>query len=115
MEKKARVDVYMKDAVYIASYLNDFDGSVQDWKNAVYEIFRWDMTYGFAHQIDVKESCSSGVFVYIIAKPSYEKNILETMEDLGFRNTISRHEDIGTIECTEFPEDMLIDFAIVEY
>ena len=115
MEKKAKVNVYTEDAVHIWAYLNDFDGDVQKWKNAVYDLFRWNMTYSFAHKIDVIESRSSGVFVSIIAKPAYENNILAVMEDDGFRNVVAKHEDIGTIECTDLPEDMLIDFAIVDY
>lgn len=114
MEKKARVLVYAEDALYITSTLNDFDGDVQKWKNAVYEMFRWDMGYSFAHKIDVVESRSSGVFILLICKPKFEKSIVETMKDNGFRNIKVRHDDIGVIECTEFPDDMLIDFAIVD-
>jgi hypothetical protein len=115
MEKMARVAVYMEDAVYITSCLNDFDGGVQKWKNAVYDMFRWDMTYSFAYKIDVIESRSSGVFILLICRPKFEESIVATMEDNGFRNIKVRHEDVGHIECTEFPEDMLIDFAIVDY
>ena len=115
MGKSARVYVYTEDAVHIVSHLNDFTGNVQEWKNAVYELFRYDMTWSFAYKIDVIESRSSGVFVSIVARPAYEQSILDTMEDLGFRNTVAKHEDIGWIECTDLPEDMLVDFVIVEY
>lgn len=115
MKKKARVYIYAEDAVHIVSHLNDFVGNVQEWKNAVYELFRYDMTWSFAHKIDVIESRSSGVFVSIIAKPAYEKSILGTMEDLGFRNTVARHDDIGWIECTDLPEEMLFDYVYVAY
>lgn len=115
MEKKARVNVYMEDTVHVWSHLEDFDGDVAKWKNAIYELFRYDMTWSFAHKIDVIDSRSSGVFVSIISKPAFEESLLDTMHDLGFRNIKSEHEDIGAIECTELPEDMLVDFAIVNY
>lgn len=115
MVKHARVDCYMEDALYITSNLNDFDGDVQKWKNAVYEMFRWDMGYSFAHKIDLIDSRSSGVFILLICRPKFEQSIVDTMEDNGFRNIKVRHENIGAIECTEFPEDMLIDFAEVVY
>ena len=105
----------MEDAVHVVSYLSDFHGDVQKWKNAVYELFRWDMTYGFAHKIDVIENRSSGVFVSIVCKPSYEKWLMESMPIWGFINAKARHENIGSIECTDLPDDMLVDFAIVEY
>ena len=114
-EKYATVDVYFEDAVRISAYYEDFDGDVKKWKNAVYEMFRWNMTYSFANKIDVLESRSSGVFLLIFANPKFEKNIVETMEDLGFRNIRAEHEDIGVIECTTLPEEALIDFAIVDY
>lgn len=115
MEKHARVNLYTEDAVLITSHWKDFKGELQDWRNAIYDLFRWDMTYSYAHKIDVIESRKNGVFVSLRIKPKFEGSIIGTMEDLGFGGIESTHEDIGTIECTELPEDMLLDFAIVEY
>ena len=115
MERKARVNVYMKDSVLVVSHLKDFVGTTAEWKNAIYELFRYDMTWSFANKIDLIDSRSSGVFVRINCRPAYEDQLLETMQDLGFRNITHTHEDIGAIECTDLPEDMLIDFAIVDY
>lgn len=115
MERHAKVDVYARDAVFVTAYLKDFDGDVQKWKNAVYELFRYDMTCSFAYKIDVNENRSNGVFVSITAKPAYEIWLMETMPILGFCNAKAQHESIGSIECTELPDDMLFDFAIVDY
>ena len=114
-EKYAKVAVYLEDTVYITANLNDFDGDVQKWKLAFYELWRYQMTWHFAHEISVFDNSRSGVFVRIICKPSYEKCILGTMEELGFRNIHTEHDNIGTIECSELPEEMLIDFAVVDY
>lgn len=115
MPKKARVNVYAKDALYIIAHFGDFDGDVEAWKNAVYQVFRCNMTWSFAHMIDVREGRNLGVYICIIANPVYEENIVSFMEDNGFRNIKTHHEDIGAIECTDLPGDMLIDFAIVDY
>ena len=115
MERKARVNVYMEDSVSIVAHYKDFDGNLQKWKDAIYDLFRWDMTWSFAHKIDLIDSRQNGVFVSMSIKPSFERSVVETMEDLGFREIKATHEDIGAIECTDLPEDMLIDFAIVDY
>ena len=114
MNKKARVTVYEHDAVRISAYLKDFAGITSEWKIAVYEMFRWQMTWGFAYKIDVIESNDSGVFLTMLIKPAFEKSVLETMENYGFTNIISLPDSIGTIECTDLPNDMLIDFAVVD-
>ena len=114
-EKKARVNLYTEDAVLITSHWRDFKGELQDWRNAIYDLFRWDMTYSYAHKIDVIESRKNGVFVSLRIKPEFEESVVETMKDLGFCKIKATHEEIGTIECTELPDDMLIDFAIVDY
>ncbi len=114
MSKKARVNVYAEDAAHITARLEEFDGDVAKWKNSVYELFRYDMTYSFAHKIDVGESRKGGVFVSLIIKPAFEESVKETMGDLGFRNLNVYHEDIGTIECTELPDDMLFDYVKID-
>lgn len=115
MDKKARVYVYAEDAISVTATLNDFNGTVQEWKIAFYELWRYQMTWHFAHKISVHDSRGSGVYVCVLCKPAYEKNIVDTMESIGFRNVKVQHEDIGTIECTDFPDDMLIDFVAVDY
>lgn len=115
MDKKARVNVWMEDALNVSATLNDFDGDVQKWKLTFYELWRYQMTWHFAYRISVHDRRNGGVYVCILCKPAYEKNIVETMESLGYRNIIVEHENIGTIECTDLPEDMLIDFVDVDY
>lgn len=115
MERKARVNVYMEKSLLVTAKWSDFDGDVQQWKDAIYELFRYQMTWSFAHQIELIDSRNSGVFVSIHCRPAYKENLLDTMEDLCFRNVNVTSEEIGVIECTDLPEDMLIDFAIVGY
>lgn len=114
MEKKARVNVYAKEAVTIYAYWKDFDGDIQRWKNSIYDMFRWDMTYGYAHDILVYESNESGAYIRLIIKPPFTEPVLETMQELGFNNLRVTHDEIGTIECTDLPEDMLYDIVVIE-
>ena len=115
MEKKLRVNVYLEDSARICSHLKDFKGTVEDWKNAVYELFRFNMTYSVAYRIDVLESRTSGVFVSLTINPEYEENVDLFMKSLGFTGITIEHEDIGKIDCTDLPDDALIDYVEIEY
>lgn len=115
MEKKLRVTVRTEDAVYVTADLSDFDGDVPKWKNAVYELFRYDMTWSFAHKIEVTENRSTGVFVRVVLKPAYEEPLIRTMENLGFRNLNVYHEDVGVIDGLDLPDDLLLDYVYFDY
>lgn len=120
MEKKIKVDICLEDAVCISSRLSDFksDGihdEAQKWKYAIYQLFRFDMTWGFAHKIEVRENNTTGVFVRLTIKPAYEEQTLELMEILGFRNMQVDHEEIGRIDCTDLPDGALLDYVYVDY
>ena len=114
MEKKAKVNVYAKEAVTIYAYWKDFDGDIKRWKNSIYDMFRWDMTYGYAHDILVYESNANGAYIRLIIKPAFKESVLDTMQELGFRNMSVTHDEIGTIDSTELPEDMLYDIVVID-
>ncbi len=114
MEKKARVNVYAKEAVTIYAYWKDFDGDTQKWKNSIYEMFRWDMTYGFAHDILVYESNASGAYIRLIIKPAFKECVVETMENLGFKELRISDSEIGAIDCTDLPDDMWYDIVVID-
>jgi len=115
MDKHARVNVYEEDAVRVTASLEAFDGDVQKWKLMVYEVFRYQMTWDFAHRIDLRDYRDGGVYIIILCKPAYEKNIINTMKDLGFADVKAEHENVGVIECTDLPDDMLYDYVYTDY
>ena len=113
MEKKARVNVYAKEAVTIYAYRKDFDGDIQKWKNSIYEMFRWYMAYGYAHDILVYESNECVAYIRLIIKPPFEDSVLDTMDSLGFKELKVTHDEVGVIECTDMPDDMLYDYVYI--
>lgn len=115
MDKHARVPVYEEDAVYVTASLEAFDGDVAKWKLMVYEVFRFQMTWHFAHRIDLYDYRNGGVYINLLCKPAYEKNVIDTMKDLGFVDVKAEHQKIGTIESTDMPEDMLYDYVYIDY
>ena len=84
-------------AVRVIAHLEDFDGDVNDWKINFYELWRYQMTWGFAFEISVGESRQNGVFVDLLVKKPYKKNILETMQELGYRNITHYDETVGIV------------------
>ena len=113
MEKEVKVTVYEKDAIQVFANFSKFNGTVQEWKNATYELFRYNMTFGFAYYIDIRENYKKDVYVVILLRPAYKDALIETMKDLGFDPTITE-EKVGVIECTEFPDDMLLAHLEIE-
>ena len=75
-----------ENAKVLVTFFKDFSGDVTEWKIAFYELFRYQMTFYYAHEIEASESRANGVFVRLVIKPAFEKNALDLMHDLGFKN-----------------------------
>lgn len=86
MATSKRITIYPKGALQAVAHLRDFDGDVQQWKNAFYELWRYQMTWSFAHEIIVQESRANGVFVRVTFNRTYEGVLTSTMENLGYRD-----------------------------
>ena len=112
-EKNARVTVWEEPALLVTSTYEAFDGGLDRWKDSLYMLFRYNMTWSFAYSIDVIESRSRGVFVSLRINPAYRDELLATMEDLGYRDTKVSDDPIGHIECTDLPDDMPYDLVLV--
>lgn len=101
-----KVNVFTENTVEITARLTDFAGDVQSWKNAVYELFRMNMTWDCAYRIEVNEN-RNGVFVRVVAKPAFEKNIRSFMTNAGFGSLNVSKEQIGIIGCDEVELDYI--------
>lgn len=81
----------------VEASFKDFDGDVEKWKNAFYEIWRYQMGYSFAYEITLIDR-KSGVWLSLLARKSFKKNIVETMQELGYRNIQTEEESVGIIQ-----------------
>lgn len=86
-----------KTAVRFTARLNDFEGDVQEWKLKFYELWRYQMTWNFAYEIAVRDSAGSGVFVDVVARKAFEKNVMSMMEELGYKNISKEEYQVGLI------------------
>lgn len=93
--------IWKEDAVRVTATYKDFNGDLLTWKNAFYELWRYQLTYSMAYKLAVRESNKSGVFVDILVRPAYKDNLVETMRDLGYRNMTVYDEKVGIVECTD--------------
>lgn len=91
-------------ATQIIAYLEDFDGDVAAWKNAFYELWRWQMCWNYAYTIEVMESRKSGVFVCLVVRNGYLNDVLSAMEELGYRNVMTFDEQIALVDGYDFGE-----------
>ena len=114
--------IMVEDAVRIKASLPDFDGNVGEWKDAFYQVWRFQMTWHFAHEIKVAERRGDNdgweVYISILCKPSYVKNIIGAMEDLGYRNITTEDEKYGEIYAYETSDkffDLGIETVILAY
>ena len=105
-------------ATQIIAYLNDFDNGEREenkvaaWKNAFYELWRWQMGWGFAHKIELTESRALGVLVVLLVKNQYKDSVISMMENLGYNNIKTFDETIASVDIYDFGDD--IDIVIGE-
>ncbi len=99
MEKEVNTTLWIEDgAIRINSDLSDFDGNVEQWKKAFYEVWRYQMSWDFAYSIKVGERRKTGVYINLLIKKAYLKPVKEMLKDLGYRNVTESAEHIGIVQ-----------------
>ena len=98
-------------AILVEAKQEDFDGDTEWWRNSFYTIWRYQMTWDFAHSIKVDERRSSGVYVRLLIKPVYKEDVLGMMEDLGYRNVTTEDCNVAFISSYDVQnvEDIILD------
>ena len=102
-------------AVRICAWYEDFDGNIEDWRDAFYNVWRWQLTYDFAYRIDLRESRRKGVFVDLLIRPAYKQQVIETMDDLGYKNINTESVHVGIVYGYETPEVEDIEELVIDY
>ena len=101
-----------KPALRIVAHYENFDGQLDKWKDSLYILWRYQMTWDFAYRIDVRESRSRGVYVDLLIKPTYKEEVLETMDDLGYKGIITDETFVGIIDAygIDEVEELILDY-----
>lgn len=115
MGKEIRTTLWVEDGVtrvraYITDFVQDFGST---WKGSFYELWRYQMTWNFAYEIKVHETSDKDVCVSMLVKNAYLKNVLDTMESLGYRNVQIEEEHIGIIQIYDIDDPVAEDMFTV--
>lgn len=102
-----KVTAYRMTAKY-----SDFDGDLQEWKDAFYELWRMEMTWSCTHDIMVTEG-QNGVFVSLLVRKAYKENVESFMESKGYRNIQVWEEYVGIVYPYDYPD--LEDIEMLEF
>ena len=97
-------------AIAIEATYEDFDGEINRWRESFYTIWRWQLTWSFAYRIEIRER-RTGVYLWMLIKPAYKANILDTMDDLGYREIKTEDVTVGLVSSYDFEglEDLIFD------
>lgn len=86
-----------KGAIRITTHYSDFNGNLQEWKYAFYDIWRYQMTWDFAYEISLRESRKNGVFLDLLVKECFKQNAIDLLDELGYMNISTSEENVGIV------------------
>ena len=104
-----KVTAYRMTAKY-----SDFDGDLQEWKDAFYELWRMEMTWSCTHDIKVIEG-HNGVFVSLLVRKAYKENVKSFMESKGYRNITVSEKNVGLVCPFERADLVFDDIEMLEF
>lgn len=95
--------IYTEKAYRFTATFEAFGGDVEKWKQAFYEVWRHQLTYSFAYEIELREN-RSGVFLSMLVREAYKEQA-EGLSELGYHFSIDE-ETAGVINDYDLPDDV---------
>lgn len=90
-----KLQAELEDAVRVDVFYSDFDGDIEQWKDAFYQVWRYQLTWNFAYSIQLMETRRAGVCMCIYSRKDFRDNVTELLTSLGCRNI--NEEDVSAI------------------
>lgn len=97
------MEIFKEKAYRFTATFEDFDGDVQKWKDSFYEVWRHQLTYNFAYEIEVREN-RKGVFLSMLVREDFKQNA-EGFTELGYKFSISE-ETAGIVNDYDLPDEV---------
>ena len=111
---RIRIEMERDDVTMIRAKLSDFGGSVEKWKDAFYEICRYQMTWDFAYDIKLWSTRSGDVVLVMYVKHAYLDHVTELMQDLGYGVLEKTDAKVGLVDRYSGNVDAEADLLILE-
>lgn len=99
------MEIFKEKAYRFIAYYHDFEESenVDKWKFAFYEVWRHQLTYNFAYEIELREN-RNGPFLSMLVREGFKENA-ERLSELGFEFSIYE-ETAGVVNDYDLPDDV---------
>lgn len=102
------MEIFKEKAYRFTASFKEFDGDVAKWRDAFYEVWRHQLTYNFAYEIELREN-RSGVFLSMLVRESF-KECAEGFDEYGYKFSIDE-ETAGVINDYDLPDGVECIFA----
>lgn len=102
-------------AIRVTAYYEDFDGDTERWKDSFYQLWRIHLTWGIAYSINLRESRKRGVYVDLLIKPVYKEQLLESMDDSGYKNIQTEETNVVFIDAFVHEELKDVEEVYLDY
>ena len=100
-----------RKAIRITARYREFNGTLEQWKESFYELWRYQLTWGFAYSLGLNEG-REGVFLELAIRPQYRDHVIDLMERLGYEGIFEADHTLGIIDPYELED---IDDVILEW
>lgn len=97
------MEIFKEQAYRFIAKYSDFEGDVSKWKEAFYEVWRHQLTYSFAYEIELREN-KDGVFLSMLVRESFKEQA-EGLSELGYIFKI-HEETAGVVNDYDLPDDV---------
>lgn len=97
------MEIFKEKAYRFTAYYSSFDGDVEEWKKAFYEVWRHQLTYNFAYEIELREN-HNGAYLSMLVREGFKENV-ERLSELGFEFFV-HEETAGVVNDYDLPDDV---------
>jgi hypothetical protein len=97
------MEIFKEKAFRFKAKFEEFSGDLAKWRDAFYEVWRHQLTYSFAYEIELREN-NAGVYLSMLVRESFKEQA-KGLEELGYHFTITE-ETAGVINDYDLPDDV---------
>lgn len=93
-------------AVHISASYKDFDGEADRWREAYFNLLSWKNTWSIPYSMDIYSRRDHTAFLSMVIPRKRKEDVLEYLDDLGYREVKSTDIDLALIEVYDRDEEV---------